>query len=302
MVLDVLRYIKHDIFEYYYYLYKNESIRKKSPKVEVRSIEETIRYIIDNKASMSRFGDGEFLWMIDGNQNSFQEQSEELKERLLEIVKSDIPNHIVCLSDAFGKLNQYNHFCNRFWARFMVIYRKRWTELLKPGKVYYNTNTTRLYMDYKDKSNCKKNFELMKKIWEGRDIVIVEGRYSRLGVGNDLFDKAKGIQRILGPERNAFSYYDELLNAVQNKVGKDKLVLIALGPTATVLAYDLAKLGYQALDVGHIDIEYEWMNMGATEKVPIPSKYVNEAAHGSGRINTNISDEKYLSEIIETIG
>ena len=35
-------------------------------------------------------------------------------------------------------------------------------------------------------------------------------------------------------------------------------MLIALGPTATILAYDLAEKGVQALDVGHIDIEYEW--------------------------------------------
>ena len=39
---------------------------------------------------------------------------------------------------------------------------------------------------------------------------------------------------------------------------KDKLFILALGPMATVLAYDLARLGYRALDLGHIDIEYEW--------------------------------------------
>ena len=27
--------------------------------------------------------------------------------------------------------------------------------------------------------------------------------------------------------------------------------LLALGPTATVLAYDLCKMGYQAVDIGH---------------------------------------------------
>jgi hypothetical protein len=44
---------------------------------------------------------------------------------------------------------------------------------------------------------------------------------------------------------------------------KNILILISLGPTATVLAYDLAKLGYWAIDIGHIDNEYEWLKLEA---------------------------------------
>jgi hypothetical protein len=42
----------------------------------------------------------------------------------------------------------------------------------------------------------------------------------------------------------------------------DKLILIALGPTATVLAYDLAKKGYQAIDIGHLPSCYEVVKNG----------------------------------------
>lgn len=42
--------------------------------------------------------------------------------------------------------------------------------------------------------------------------------------------------------------------------------MISLGPTATVLAYDLFKAGYQAIDFGHVDVEYEWWRMGAHKK------------------------------------
>ena len=55
---------------------------------------------------------------------------------------------------------------------------------------------------------------------------------------------------------------------------KDDLLILALGPAATVLAYELSG-ERQCLDLGHIDIEYEWFRMGATTKVAIPSKYVN---------------------------
>ena len=78
---------------------------------------------------------------------------------------------------------------------------------------------------------------------------------SRLGVGNDLLDNAKSIKRILGPSRQAFSKYDEILDEAK-KLDKDVLILLALGPAATCLAYDLHKLGYQAVDIGHVDVEY----------------------------------------------
>ena len=57
--------------------------------------------------------------------------------------------------------------------------------------------------------------------------------------------------------------------------GRDKLILIALGPTATVLAYDLAKEGYWAIDIGHLDLEYEWFLKGEGYSY-IPQKYNNE--------------------------
>ena len=43
----------------------------------VMSEMETLDYIIENKASISRFGDGEFKWMLDIPQNTFQAQSDE---------------------------------------------------------------------------------------------------------------------------------------------------------------------------------------------------------------------------------
>ena len=35
-------------------------------------------------------------------------------------------------------------------------------------------------------------------------------------------------------------------------------------------------MGYWALDIGHVDIEYEWMLMGAEKKVPIKNKFVGD--------------------------
>ena len=36
--------------------------------------------------------------------------------------------------------------------------------------------------------------------------------------------------------------------------------------------------GYQALDIGHIDLEYEWFLAGKGGRVPVLYKYNNEVA------------------------
>ena len=74
------------------------------------------------------------------------------------------------------------------------------------------------------------------------------------------------------------------------------LVLIALGPTATVLAYRLHKKGLQALDIGHIDIEYEWYKKGVLEKEPVQHKYIGEMPGGD--IVEDVTDECYNEQII----
>lgn len=81
--------------------------------------------------------------------------------------------------------------------------------------------------------------------------------------------------------------------------GTDTLILIALGPTATVLAYDLAKENIQSIDVGHIDLEYEWFKMKAKSKVNIASKAVNEV--GGGLAAEQINDKEYSKSIIAKI-
>ena len=64
--------------------------------------------------------------------------------------------------------------------------------------------------------------------------------------------------------------YDNLLTNAK-KIDKDRLVIIILGPTATVMAYDLAKLGYQALDFGHIAKDYDFY----TKKVKHDSETIS---------------------------
>ena len=121
-----------------------------------------------------------------------------------------------------------------------------------------------------------------------------------MGVGNDLFDGANSIRRILCPAVNAFNSYNEIIEQVRKCANQDDLILIALGQTATVLAYDLYKMGYQALDIGHVDVEYEWMKMGAIKKERIVGRFMNEIDSGAF-VDESFDNSKYLSQIVYTI-
>lgn len=272
-------------------------LRKSQKQIpQIASIDETIQKIVKEGCSVSRFGDGEIL-LTNNKAIGFQKADSKLGERLKEVLQSNADGHIVCLSDTFTDIYRYNRKARRFWRTHFFIYGHIWDNLLIPNKQYYNTFVTRPYMDFAQKTQCGKWFHDMQAIWQNRNIIFIEGEKSRLGVGNDLFHNAKSIKRILCPPTSAFDKYDSIVNEAI-KQNKDVLFLIALGPTATVLAYDLHKKGYQAIDIGHVDIEYEWWRMNAKRKVKIQNKYVNEAVGGN---IVSVAGEEYESQIIAKI-
>ena len=69
---------------------------------------------------------------------------------------------------------------------------------------------TRLYMDYEDTSHSHDWFKKVCSIWDQKKILLVEGEKSRLGVGNNLFENAQSVVRVLGPAHDAFDQFDNL--------------------------------------------------------------------------------------------
>ena len=154
---------------------------------------------------------------------------------------------------------------------------KRLLPFVDNSRIYCNASITRPYIDYKSRKYSEKAFENLKRIWEGRNIVFVEGANTKLGMGNDLFDNAKAIRRIVCPSQNAFSKIDEIEKAIEKYVNKEELILTALGPTASILATDMCKKGYQIVDIGHVDIEYIWYQKKSILREQVEGKHVNES-------------------------
>lgn len=271
---------------------------------EIKSIFETLDKIKNYRASISRFGDGELRIIINENFNiAFQKNNKELAERLLKILNSNNENILICLPKIFKKkdIKYMTDGAKNFWNQFLFDNILKLKNIISKDKIYYNSHISRPYMDFKNKNKrqISIHFNYIKEIIQNRNIIIVEGEKSRLGIGNDLFDGASSIRRILCPAINAFDRYHEILEETVKIISKDDLILIALGPTATVLSYDLALLGYQAIDIGHIDIEYEWFLQNNKEKVIIKNKYVNEVAEMF--IEENFNDSKYKKEIVKKV-
>lgn len=279
------------------FLIKDFIVRRFSFKPEILSVDETIAYILNNQCSVSRFGDGE-IRLAAGVDISFQVSTREIRQQLRQVLRSDEPGLLICLPSAFEKLDHMTIDTKKYWKKHMARYRCEWCRYLHKGQTYGNAFISRNYMCFVDKNNASDYFNSLKRLWDNRNIVFVEGEKSRLGIGNDLFDNARSIRRILGPSTYAFKKYTQLLDEA-NKLEKSCLIILALGPVATVLAYDLNKLGYQALDMGHVDIEYEWFLKGATEKQPVANKMVMEAGAGAGVGDLN--DKQYLSQVISRV-
>lgn len=258
---------------------------------QVLTLEDSLQVLLNSEKSLARFGDGEFkLMMMEGI--NFQKADKKLATKLIEVLQNKNPNLLVGLPDVFGCCY------SEYFRRVMVNYREFLYQYIDFSSQYCNSMITR-QSKFNSEQEGIEYYDKIKNLWKNRDIVIVEGEGSRLGIGNDLFSGANSIIRILCPIKNAFSKYDRILSECK-QISKDKLFILALGPTATVLAYDLSNLGYRALDVGHVDLMYEYFLRKESKNVKIEGKIVlNNERH---RFNIKpCKDKNYYKQIIAKI-
>ncbi len=245
----------------------------------VMNDENTLDYILEHNCSIARFGDGE-IDLIYGAGIKFQKPNKELSKRLKQVASSNNDNCLICIPDVlYSKKELYEKLTDEFaawWHKHIKVVRGLWYKLFR-APLYGDACISRFYIEIRDKARTENYVKKLKKLWDKKNIVFVEGGISRLGMGNDLFDNAASVRRIICPAENAFDKYDDILNTTLENTNPDDLIIIALGPTATVLSYDLSLRNRRALDLGHVDIEYEWYLMGATEKVHISGKASAEA-------------------------
>lgn len=226
------------------------------PMLKILSTEESIQVLLKKHVSLSRYGDGE-MFLMSGNSICFQEYDKLLASRLSDVMamsyKQDFQVGIpLAVNSTYG----YNSESKSFWEKNMLIY--RWQYYIKGWRkrVFLNSSITWLFSDAENRNLKLEDFKSLLSLWENENVLIVEGETTRLGVETGMFLKTKSCRRLICPSQNSFAQYDRIYEEILKVHRKDELILICLGPTATLLAYDLYCKGLWAIDIGQINKEY----------------------------------------------
>lgn len=209
--------------------------------------------------SISRFGDGELNLCL-GGLCITQPHSDRLATKLKKILKSPLDKCLVGLprQGVGPKAN--------FWNKYN---RKDIINLFKEDYHYASSFITR--PDSAPWIDEASYWNMIRSLWRDRDIVLVRG--SEKSLTKEILTDARSVNEIVVQKKNAFIDYDSLLNRLWHL--SPKLVLLCLGPTATVMAHDLCKLGIQGLDLGHLGMFLKKYDQGLPMTVTQEDKNVD---------------------------
>lgn len=270
-----------------YFLYEKGILHN---RIQVHTVDETIDELLCTEKSMVRFGDGEIV-MIKGGDLMLQKASPEIARGLAEILRYTEDDLIVTIPGIFETLSDHRKASRQFWKDHLLFCRKTYEKYCNPNRVYYSTFVSRCYYYLEDRSGVGAQFAKIRKIWENKDIVVVEGTRTHNGVGSDLLDTARSVERIICPPSDAYGALPEILEACL-RYGKDRLFLLSVGVAAKFLAVELFKRGYRVLDIGNMDIEYEWYVRRSPGKCRLEKHEIEgEAA------NREAGYQEYLSQV-----
>ncbi len=285
------------------YIKRNEVLlnKLKEERWNIKTTKETIEKIIQGY-SISRYGDGEFDIAFRKKELYFQEYDSELSKYLREILNSNLEKLLVAIPRTLIEIKNLKENEKYFWSRYYLKQKEKLEKNISKDKVYFDSMISRFYMPYINPEENIESIDKLIKYFSNKKILIIEGENTRFGLGNSLLKNSSEIQRIILPDRNGFRKYKEVIEFTLENFTRDNIILIALGPTATVLAYEFSKEGYQALDIGHLDVEYEWYLLKAKTKVDLQYKTVSEVSEFKEK---EILDKKledlYLKQIKKKI-
>lgn len=223
----------------------------------IKNMEQTVDSLIHSNLSIARFGDGE-LSIMDGKFIPFQEYNEALARRLKEILTGDNPNLMIGINREYyyPEIDKLLPNVGSFYRRAVPKLRRQLSKYINSDKEYCTANFSQAYMFLKeyDFDNYYKN---LRRIWDNKDILIVTCKEVLKNIKYNIYDNARKIDYLYILPRNAYSKYDEIYNAIL-KYAKNTLIILMVGPTANVLADDLSKKQYRALDLGHLLKDYDY--------------------------------------------
>lgn len=238
------------------------------------NVEDTLDLLLENPKSFCRYGDGEFFITF-GQNIGFQEYDKKLAERLCEILQSKDDKCYIGIDHRYFYMSTSD----------MIEYQKndvrKMGHMIRPAmlrycnrkKLYITSIFSCFYMTHNHNLyEYQIHFNKVKELFRGRNLVIFTGKSVFDNITHNVFEYADDIKWIFTESRNAWSHYEEIMTAAR-QFSKDWILCFILGPTATVLAYDLAQEGYTAWDIGHIAKDYDAFMKGIIQTVENNKKF-----------------------------
>ena len=229
----------------------------------VTSYLETAQYLRFTNSSFTRFGDGEVIIMR-GINRYHQRAVPELVRALISVLESDLPNLMIGVENIFTgfpeeRISTTDYYFDLYNNTLFLLNHLRY------DKQYFTTFISSTYT-HSTGTHCILVSEVYKTLWEiwrDRDIVLVKADNGQ-EYQYDVYDTARSQTIHTVPKFETWKEYTRIKKVLMDE-SPDKLFILAAGPTATVLTYDLALAGRRALDLGHLAKDYDYYML---KKIP----------------------------------
>lgn len=219
---------------------------------------ETVLKIYNDKCSICRFGDGEIyhLFRTDPKcKSGGQTCSINFKNNLEKVLNNNDEKILIGFSGYFSnndfkqknyKLNLLSKSTLKFINKFSIKLNDKYKKIFEEKK--YSAEITRLHQLI----DPYPIIDIFNKMFIENDCFFIGNEKIINLLKNNNKIKFKSIEFFKAPNSNAYDNYNNLLEEIiKTDSIKNKLLLVSLGPTATVMCYDLAKMGFWAIDIGH---------------------------------------------------
>jgi len=223
-------------------------------KVHVLSEWKTLERVL-NGVSLSRWGDGE-IKHLDGRRNVSQVFDPSLQSALKRSFECRDKRLLVAIPNVFG-----NRAFTEVNPDYIASMHRRFGKKADPKYTYGSSYISR--GDLNPYLAWPVYWGVMEQIWSGRDVVVVRGHEKRAAPPG-MLAKARNIAHVETPPSSAWKEYQRIFRECLTH-NQDSVFLLCVGPTATVLAVDLALKGRWAVDIGHLGMFYKKLGIETDE-------------------------------------
>lgn len=247
---------------------------------------ETLEYLANSEVSLARLGDGEINMLFDGKPIHFQDYSPILQEKFRNLLKHQNNKLLLAYNNQFSQEDE-NLVIRRLersakpYAKLLSYKESEDIGVLdrREQKKMYQHNLGRLLENYQmpvlgdatlffigyyveeyKNNTLEKVFELYRSLWAGKRVLFVGPKNPLMSVSfAELIDTGvitsptqTYFEQV--PNTNAFELYEEIRSRVASYNNKVDKVCLQIGPTATVMAYELTeKYNMTVYDVGSLN-------------------------------------------------